>query len=106
MISLVTDGMLYPVRTVPRLSAPDGAAGTIGDIPVTPCDATGGPTNPAPTVPTLAAATGPSVPSVPCVIGGEDPTITPPTVPVGTEASETMGTEAPAVPSCPKGEPS
>ena len=102
-INLITDGWLYPIRRIKSITAPD-AEGITGSKPTTPCSATGGPVNPPPATPTQACAIGPEIPTVPCGPTAVDPTINPPTVPVGQEGSEVTGTEAPAVPQCPKGE--
>lgn len=103
-ISLVTDGMLCPIVRLPVMTAPDDGEAIVGPTPVTPCAVTGAPTNTPPAAPGSPQAVGPDVPSVPCGIVGSDPTITPPSVPSGQEGSETTGDEAPAIPSCPKGE--
>lgn len=104
-IALITDGMLYPIGTGDgRLRAPNGAEALAGTAPVTPYGTTAeDPTKTKPAAPTTGAAFGPSVPTVPCGSTGYDPTINPPEVPKGTEAGEELGTEAPAVPKCPKG---
>lgn len=101
-ISLITDGMLYPIRTT--LGAPTGGDGLVGSIPVAPCNPTA--TDPAlqpPAVPHAIEASGPAIPVIPCGPIAYDPTIDPPQVPHGAEASEATGSEAPAVPRCPEG---
>jgi hypothetical protein len=106
-IALITDGMLCYRNIVSDPAAPDGAEGLLNMAPVPPCAP--GATDPAltpPDTPGGTVAAGPSVPSVPCATTATDPTITPPAVPVGQEASENLGSEAPAVPKCPKGEES
>jgi len=102
-ISLVTDGMLCPIITLPQLTAPDGTEGTMGERPVTPCPV-GAPTNPPPLTPLIAQATAPAIPATPCGTDGSDPTIDPPSVPEGAQGSEDLSHETPAVPSCPEGE--
>lgn len=102
-ISLVTDGMLYPIVTLRQITAPTGTDGTVGEIPVTPCPS-GTPTNPPPATPLITQATGPDVPTVPCGTSGNDPTIDPPGVPKGTQGSEDVGSESPATPKCTEGE--
>jgi len=103
-ISLVTDGMLCPIIRLPVVTAPDGTTGLAGTAPVTPCAVTGIPTDAPPAAPVGMQAVGPSIPTTPCGTTGNDPTITPPKVPVGQEAGETVGGEAPAIPGCPEGE--
>jgi hypothetical protein len=104
-ISLVTDGMLCYRYAEPR--APDGGSGLVGLAPVPPCSPDANvPALTPPEVPDGGAAAGPAVPSTPCATTAADPTIIPPTVPTGQQASEDLGSEAPAVPKCPKGEES
>lgn len=102
-VSLVTDGMLYPIVTVPQLTAPEGTEGVVSELPVTPCP-TGSPTDPPPNTPILAQGSGPAIPTAPCGTSGNDPTIDPPEVPQGAQGSEDPLSETPAVPKCPEGE--
>jgi len=104
-ISLITDGWLYPIQPCsPAVTPPSDVDGTVDPLPTTPCAATGTPSDTPPTVPVGAQATGPDIPTTPCGTTGSDPTIDPPTVPRGQEGSETAGDEAPATPECPEGE--
>lgn len=102
-INLVTDGMLYPIITIPSITAPAGAEGTVGAIPVVPCAPNANPTNPPPQIPTIFSGTGPEIPTTPCGIIANDPTIDPPSIPKDIEGNETPGHAAPAIPKCPEG---
>lgn len=101
-INLITDGWLYPIITKKSLTAPQDGEAVVDPIPTQPCGVTGEPTDPPPASPITAKASGPDIPTVPCGTTGSDPTIDPPKVPEGQEASET-GDAAPAVPRCPEG---
>jgi len=102
-ISLITDGMLYPIITIEGLHAPDGTEGHMAARPVPPCKEEALLTDGPPITPRIPLAAGPRVPTTPCGIMGSDPTIDPPRVPTGSEASETVSQEAPAIPTCPQG---
>jgi hypothetical protein len=101
-INLITDGWLHPIITKKSLTAPTNGKASVGPTPTQPCATTGAPTDPPPASPVTAKASGPDIPTAPCGTTGSDPTIDPPKVPKGQEASET-GDTAPAVPRCPEG---
>jgi hypothetical protein len=103
-IALITNGMLQNCCIIGGLRAPDDTQALLGVAPTVPCNAFAeDPNQTAPIVPVQTKAYGPAIPSTPCGSTGYDPTINPPKVPEGTEASEELGTESPAIPKCPEG---
>jgi len=102
-VSLITDGVLYPLPPcyVP-IAAPSGAEAVGGTLPVVPCDPVGYRTNQPPAVPRLTEATQAAAPVPPCGSQGFDPTISPPAVPM-TPTAYVMLNGAPSVPICAEG---
>ena len=50
-ISLVTNGMLYPIIRKQIVRPPDSGEGVVDPLPTTPCGVTGAPSNPPPATP-------------------------------------------------------
>lgn len=102
-VTLITDGMLYPLFITEGVHAPDGIEGHLAPRPAPPCGPIGIDPDAPPQAPLLALASGPYAPVPPCGETASDPTITPPAVPAGPEAGLTPDQTGPKIPRCPEG---